>query len=45
MSESVMNYNPEETSFQSSLQKEYTEAKQKGFNGTFEQFLLIRDYT
>ena len=42
---SVMDYNPNQVSFTSSLQQEYNEAKEKGFNGTYEEFLAVRDYT
>ena len=48
MNESVMNginSQEENTSYQEKLNNEYEEAKLKGFLGTFEDYLAVRDYT
>ena len=48
MAKSVMseiNSQEEKISYQEKLNKEYEEAKLKGFLGTFEEYLAIRDYT
>lgn len=34
-----------ESSLSSFLSQEYQEAKEKGFNGTIEEYLEVRDYT
>lgn len=48
MVESVMNginSQEEKIPYQEKLNNEYEEAKLKGFLGTFEEYLAVRDYT
>ena len=42
--ESVMK-EQDNISFNDKIQKQYQEAKEKGFTGTKEEYLTIRDYT
>ena len=48
MAETIMsgiNSQEEEILYQEKLNEEYEEAKLKGFLGTFEEYLAVRDYT
>ena len=48
MAETVMsgvNSQEEKVPYQEKLNEEYEEVKLKGFLGTFEEYLTVRDYT
>ena len=42
--QSVMQVNQEETEFSNVLNKEYLEAIEDGFKGTFDEYCAYRDY-
>lgn len=41
----VMQFDSTETSFDSSLNDQYLLAKENGFEGTYQEYLEIRDYS
>lgn len=45
MSQSVMQFNQDSSSFELTQDNEYQQQKVDGFKGTFEEYLSYRDYT
>ena len=45
MDQSLMQYDDTEISFENKMRKEYEEAKRDGFEGTYEEYVQLRDYT
>ena len=45
LNDTVMKYDNTELSFENRMREEYEEAKKDGFEGTYEEYIELRDYT